>query len=116
MNPYYYLFYKLTQFLNKKGNNEWGPIGAITLLVELNIGVLYVKYFSVDRNNFNEHKVTLIIIFAFIFILNTILFLNKKRTKKINEHYQNESKRRRNTGSFLVILYVIFSLGVIVFK
>ncbi len=30
MNPYYYMFYKLSRFLNEKGNNEWGPIAAMT--------------------------------------------------------------------------------------
>lgn len=111
MNIYYYLFYKLSIALNKKGNNEWGPIGAITFLISLNISLLYIIIFSVTSENFVEgHKTILIIIGIIIFGLNTVLFLKKKRVGKIMERYQDESLKSKRLGSFVVILYVLFTV------
>ena len=63
MNIYYYLFYKLSGVLNKKGKNEWGPISAITFLISLNIGLTYINIFPVTGENFVEgHKTVLIIV------------------------------------------------------
>jgi len=111
MNIYYYLFYKLSDFLNKKGKNEWGPIAAITFLISLNIGLLYINIFPVTSENFVEgHKTILIIVGVFFFLLNTCLFLNKKRLQKIINRYKGESLKNKRMGSFLVILYVTITL------
>lgn len=116
MNPYYYLFYKLSRSLNKKGNNEWGPIGGITLLIECNIVVIYVNLFHITEENSNGiYKTILIIIFIILFVLNSILFLNKKRVKEIMNSYKGESETSGKIGSLLVILYVALSLALIIF-
>jgi len=116
MNPYYYLFYKLTRFLNKKGNNEWGPVYALSVLIGWNIGMAFIKVLPITHENFiSKYKTVLIIIFVSLFITNCILFLNKKRVKEIINRYQVESETSRKIGNFLVILYVVFSLGLILF-
>ncbi len=116
MNPYNYLFYKLTRFLNKKGNNEWGPIYAITILLGWNIVIIYVNCFRItEENSKGGFKYGLIVIVIILFITNSVLFLNKKRQLEIIKRYQNESHRRSRIGSFLVLLYVAFTLGSIIF-
>lgn len=116
MNIYYYLFYKLSSALNKKGNNEWGPIGAITFLISLNIGLTYINIFPVTSENYvGGHKTILIGVGIIVFVLNTILFLNKKRLRKIMGRYKGESLKKKRIGSFLVILYVAITLASIFF-
>lgn len=115
-NPYYYLFYKLTRFLNKKNNNEWGVIYGQSLLIGWNIIFSYIKIFNITQENSQgKFKIILIIILSSLFVTNSILFLNKKRVERIMERYQNELKTNRKIGNFLVILYVALSLGLIVF-
>ncbi len=116
MNPYYYLFYKLSRFLNKKGNNDWGPVYALSVLVGWNIVVIYVNIFHItERNSKGVHKTLLIMIGIALFIANSILFLNKKRIKAIISIYKGEFGRSRKVGNFLVILYILLSLAMIVF-
>lgn len=116
MNPYYYLFYKFNCFLNRKGDNEWGPIGAITLFIECNIIIPYVKLFHINEKNLNGiYKIILIIICILLFMTNSILFSNKMRVAEIKKRYNGESEINRKIGSFLVILYVALSLGLIIF-
>lgn len=116
MNPYYYLFYKLSRFLNRKGRNEMGPIYAVTAIILMNIVIVYVKLFQITEGNSKGYlKVILGAIIIFLFVANIVLFQNKLRVKNIMERYGGESKRRRQIGSFLVILYVVLSLGLIVF-
>jgi hypothetical protein len=116
MNLYYYLFYRLSGFLNKKGTNEWGPIGALTLFVGWNIGILYIKVLPITKENFiGNYKTGLIIIVIALFITNSILFLNKKRNQEIMGRFKNESLRSKQRGSFLVILYMVLTIGTIFF-
>ena len=117
MNPYYYLFYKLNRFLNKKGDNEWGPIGAVTLFVGWNIGIFYTKMLLplVQESYQDKHKYLLGIIVIILFVGNSLLFLNKKRVNKIIERYQKESDIGNKIGNFLVILYMVLSIASIVF-
>lgn len=116
MTPYYYLFYKFSRFLNKKGNNEWGAIYALTVLIGWNVGIIYIKVLPINLENFkSSYKYGLIGFVAVLFIANAILFLNKKRVKDIMSRYKGETERDRKMGNFLVILYVILSLVLIVF-
>lgn len=108
-------FYKLSRFLNKKGNNEWGPISAITFVTFINLVVIYVNIFPITRGNFNKgYKTVLIIIGIALFMANSVLFLNKNRVKAIMSRYKVESDIGRKIGSCLVILYMVLSLGLIV--
>ena len=116
MNPYYYLFYKLNHFLNKKGDNEWGPIGAITLFIECNIIIPYVILFHINEKNLNGiYKIILILMFILIFITNSILFSNKRRVAEIKNRYIGESESNRKIGNLLVGVYAFVSLGLILF-
>lgn len=116
MNPYYYLFYKLSCFLNKKGNNEMGPIYALTVLIGWNVVVIYVNLFHItEENSKGIYKTILIVIAITLFITNAILFLNRKRVKEIMSRYKEETERSRKVGSFLVILYIVLSLGLLIF-
>ncbi len=116
MNPYYYLFYKLSHFLNSKGKNEIGPISGISFLVGLNIMVSYEPLLHITKKNYlGPYKTIFIAICVVLFITNSILFLNKKRVSEINDRYKGESETSKKVGNFLVILYVALSLGIIVF-
>lgn len=116
MNPYYYLFYKLSSFLNKKGNNEMGPIFALTVLLGWNSIIIQAKVFRINSENYaSNHKYVLLVFTAVVFIINLYLFLNKKRLKEINNRYKGETERSRKVGSFLVILYIVLSLRLLIF-
>lgn len=116
MNPYYYLFYKLSRFLNKKGNNEWGPIYGISIFFGWTIVVVYVKIFQITEGNPQGLYKTILGIMALsLFVLNCILFLNKNRVKGIMSRYKGESKTSRIIGNGMLILYVVLSLGLIIF-
>ncbi len=110
MNLYYYLFYKISRFLNKKGNNEWGVMYAFSLLIGCNIGLIYIKVLPVTKENFNTgFKTILIVILIVLFIINYILFLHKNKYKYIVKRYENETLRNKNIGNFLVVTYVVLT-------
>lgn len=115
MHPYYYLFYKLSRFVNNKGKNELGPITAISFLIGLNIMGIYGTILHItEKNSQGLYKIIFIAICIILYITNSILFLNKKRVMEIQERYKGESEIGRRIGSFLVILYVILSLLIII--
>ncbi|MDA3942172.1 MAG: hypothetical protein PF694_01380 [Bacteroidetes bacterium] len=116
MNPYYYFFYKLTRFLNKKGNNEWGVIFAISGLVGWNFVIAYVKTFNITQEESEGvYKVILIVIGILLFSTNALLFTNKHRVEKILKRYQNESVVQKKLGSIAVLLYAILTISLIIF-
>jgi len=116
MNPYYYLFYKISRGLNKRGNNEWGVLFALSFLISINIIVIYVNIFHVTRQNFADgYKVGLIIIWVFLFITNYILFFHKDKYKQIVKRYEKETLRSKRIGNFLVITYILVTFLAIFF-
>lgn len=116
MNPYYYLFYRFNQSLNKKEDNEWGPIYGVSVLIGWNVIFIYIKLFNITQENSDgRFKIILVIILASLFILNSVLFLNKKRVDKIMERYEKEFRTSKRIGGWLIVLYILFSLGLIVF-
>ena len=58
MNPYYYLFYRLSRVWNKKGNNALGPIGAISILLTANVAVVYFWILPITQENVQGHYKT----------------------------------------------------------
>jgi hypothetical protein len=116
MNPYYYLFYKLSRFLNKKGKNENAPIFALSILIGWNIGIVYIKGCPVTQESYQStYKYGIIAIVIVLFIINYILFLDKIRVKEIMSRYKRESEASRKAGNFLVVLYIVLTLAFIVF-
>jgi hypothetical protein len=114
MQVYFYLFYKLTRLLNKKGNNEMGPISAITLLGTINIVVIYSKILILSGNSLlSNYKLYFILLIVILFILNCKLFLDKKKVKEIIDKYGRESYKRSTFGFILVYLYISISLGLL---
>lgn len=113
-NAYFYLFYKLTQVLNKKGNNESGPVFGISIFTACNLSFVYRKVLPVTKENFEGiYKYSYIVLLVSIYIINTILFYNKKRVSRILERYRKESLTNARIGSLLVILYILVSLGLL---
>ena len=111
MNIYYYLFYKLSRALNKKGNNELGAIQGLSMLVSLNIVLIYLNVLPVTRENYHGgYKIGLAFVLITLFVINSILFLNKKRRKEIMQRFKAESQRSRRIGNFLVITYVVMTI------
>lgn|SRR5690554_3961783 len=113
-NPYYYLFYRFNQFLNKKRDNEWGPIFGISVLIGWNFGVIFRKILPITKENFDgPYKYSAILLAILIFIFNSVLFLNKERIGKITERYGNESQTSKRIGGWLVVFYILLSLGLV---
>lgn len=116
INPYYYLFYKLSRFLNRKGNNEWGPIGAMTWFNGWYAVAAYSQVFPPSQAGpVINHKIVIGALIVALFVTNSILFLNRNRVEKIMSQYERESERSRRIGGFLVILYVVLSFALILF-
>ena len=114
MNLYFYLFYKFNRFLNKNRDNEWGPIGAMTFFLGLNIGMAYIMFFQITKENFDgTHKAILITILASLFFFNSILFLNRSRVNRITERYEKESRTSKRIGGCLIVLYILLSFGLV---
>lgn len=111
MNPYFYIFFKFSQFLNKQRDNEWGPIAAITFFTGQYLFIAYGVFFNINESNFSENKIVLFAIGISLFIFNSIIFLNKKRAEEIIEFYNEESQTKKNIGNFFVILYMVLPLG-----
>ena len=115
-NPYYYLFYKLNNLINRKGNNEWGVIFGLSVFVGWNLVVLYVTFLPITKQNYDgSYKNILVILLATIFIINSVLFLNKKRVKNINLIFENESKFNKILGNIIILSYIILSFLLILF-
>ncbi len=114
MNPYYYLFYRLSRFYNRKGNNPIGPIGAISVLIGLNALVVYSWILPImqERAQGINTKGYMALALAII-IANSFLFLNKRRVGEIMIRYSDESVRSRRIGGFLVIVYVVLTVGLV---
>ncbi len=107
MNIYYYLFYRVSKVLNKKGDNEWGPIGALSFFLLINIIVFYINVFQVNNENFNSgYKQGLIVIGIIIFLVNSVLFFDKKRSRNIIKRYEKESHKSIILGGWLVAIYI----------
>jgi len=111
MNIYFYFFYKLSVVLNKKGNNDLGPIVAITFF-PLSTTIPILVYFIPDdvTNLKNIYGVGIVVFCLLFYILNSILFLNKKRRIEIQKRFQGESLRSARIGNILVLIYIIFAI------
>ena len=113
MNPYYYLFYKLNCFLNKKGKNGIGPIYLITVLIGWNLAIAYNLILTIDESTYPSYKYSFAVIVIVVYIFNLIILKNKNRRKQIIERYQDETKSSKILGNILVILYVALSVALI---
>lgn len=110
MNIYDYLFYRISGVLNKKHNNEWGVMYALSFLIYVNLIEFYVAAFSISSKNFNHgYKVGIIIIGILIFIGNYFIFLHKDRYKKIENKYRNEPVRKKKIRGILIGLYIVIT-------
>ncbi len=112
MNPYYYLYYKISRILNKKGNNAWGAMYALSLLIYINIIVIFVNVFHVTKENFiiSGFKIGFIIIGIILFVTNYAIFLHKNKYKHIIKRFEKETSRSRRIGSLLTIIYFVLTL------
>jgi|SRR5690554_1598569 len=113
-NPYYYLFYRFNQFLNKNGDNEWGPIFGVSVLIGWNFIVIFMKLLPITKENFDRpYKYSAILLAILIFFINTVLFLNKNRVNKIVERHEKESRISKRIGGWIIVFYMILSLGLL---
>lgn len=116
MNPYYYLFYRLSRIWNKKGDNALGPIGAISIPIFVIAAFVYTKIFPIPLSSAHDpYKTGFIVIVVIILGTNLVLFLNKKRVGEIMNRYSDETVRSRRIGGFLVVLYFLIPFALIFF-
>jgi len=114
MNIYYYFFYKISGVLNKKGNNEWGPIAAITFFPLVSTIPIIVMLIPDDITDLkNIYGIVLFTVASGFFIINTVLFINKKRCREIQKRFQGESLRSKRIGNIIVLLYITFAIACI---
>jgi hypothetical protein len=112
MNIYYYFFYKISRVLNKKENNDLGPIVAITFFPLATTIPILVYFIPDDVTNLkNIYGVGIVIFCLLFYILNSVLFLNKKRRREIQKRFQGEPLRSKRIGSIIVLLYIIFAIA-----
>ncbi len=82
------------------------------------ITCLYFKYYSIVEIEFELKSRKEIYLFAGVFysILTLInyFFLYKNR-EKLNNKYKDESKRQKNAGNILLMLYIIGSFALILY-
>jgi hypothetical protein len=102
--------------LNKKGDNEWGVIYAVSLLPGIVLVIGYVRVLKITPEIFDGgYKYSLILLLVVLFILNSVIFLNKKRVYRIMNRYKNESETQRKLGNAAVIVTALLSLLFILF-
>lgn len=109
-NPYYYFYYRLNNFVNKHGNNELGPISAVTFITGQYLLIIYSKVFNLNEVSISEHKFIMIGIVITLYIVNCIIFLSKERVKTINNIFINESVKNRKLRGFLLVLFMLAPL------
>ena len=128
-----YIFYRQTKFLNRmqrglrdyiwtkrhpnipiqRGGLQWWSDGldaacGISAIQSFNIMTLWVVLFS----SFFSRSVTGVVfvsIFASIFILNPIFFLNAKKLRKCEERWNNETNKTKRLRGVLVVVYFLAS-------
>lgn len=114
MNIYYYFFHKISGVLNKKGNNEWGPIATITFFPLVSTVPVIVWLIPDDITDLKNIYGSGLFAFALaFFVFNSILFLNKKRCREIQRRFQGESIQSKRIGNIIVLLYIIFAIACI---
>lgn len=120
MNPYHYLFYRLSRVLNKKGNNEMGPIQGVSLLFTLNVTAIFIKVMGPIPDHLRMGaKVALGLLLVVLYILNFYSFGNEHKAMRIVNRYKRESDLHRRIGGVAVLLYVVISfllLGMTIFR
>lgn len=118
VNPYYYLYYKLSCFLNKKGDNRSGPVYVLSFLIGLNILFIYAiisKSFEIELRPNDKHVYAFLILFLCFLYFNKYVFLYKKKDLVIVDHFKNKSLASKKLGTFLVICYIILSIILLFF-
>lgn len=116
MNIYYYLFYRISAVLNKKHNNEWGVMYALSFLIYVNLIEFYVAIFNISSRNFNHgYKVGIIVIGILLFVGNYFIFLHKDRYKKIESKFRNEPVRKKKIRGVLIIVYIVITFLLVFF-
>ncbi len=118
-----YLYYRLWHFFEKIKTNDMPATNAmifLTIWQFLNLSLVYIllKYYSIVEIEFELKSRKEIYLFAGVFysILTLInyFFLYKNR-EKLNNKYKDESKRQKNAGNILLLLYIIGSFALILY-
>ena len=119
--PYYYFFYRLVKvndylFPKYKDSSNFGIVNQIAILQAFNIYSLeLICEINFDYELENGHIFFMSLYFVLL-SFNLIIFLWKKRDKRIMVLFENESKSQRKKGivffwtyfigTFILLLYV----------
>lgn len=115
INPYYYIFYRFNLVLNKRGDNQWGTISAISFFTTLYLMIIFGTLFDINQGSSSQDKSLLVVIGLAVFGLNSVLFLDSNRVNRIMESYRHESANKGKIRAFFVLAYIIAPLVWIVF-
>ncbi|MEC4050184.1 hypothetical protein OX284_012140 [Flavobacterium sp. SUN046] len=116
MNRFFEYFYYRIAKLNFKGNNPERAIISVTItqsIIILNVIMGLILYiFPEIKRKFNIFEILfiLLVFFGLDYYNNKIY---KGRYDEFNERWSNESKTNKIINMFFLILFIIFSWGLI---
>lgn len=94
----------------------WGVIYAVSLLPGIVLVISYVRVLKITPEIFDGvFKYSLILLLILLFILNSVMFLNKKRVNRIMNRYKNETEAQRKLGNAIIILTALLTIALIIF-
>ena len=113
MKIYQYLFYRLY----KRQRTKFSEFESLIFALLTITAIIFVNFFTLEiflnkmllTPSIITSKSLVIIIMALIFSVNCFVFLMKKRYKNIEQKFQNETKKQKNIGTFIIIAYVVLS-------
>ena len=91
-----------------KGNdNSFSAMAALTLLLGFNILAIVNVTGLMEKYTYEQLKVPIILGGISLFVINYLIFLKDKKYLEIEKIFINESKRKKQIGNIIIILYAI---------
>lgn len=113
---YIYLFYRLYIYANKTekslgqaGMPEWIALFSISIVLFINIGILFFLITYLFDIQINISKVSIFFLVAIVYFFNYIFFIRHKKYVEIINLYKKESRRQSYIRTSLVWLYLVIS-------
>jgi len=120
-NAYKYLYYRIYAWqLRCWGKEDLPQISAlvgISVFAWLNICGLFFAVNALTKLNITNPmeagKFNITVQYLFILLINSFIFIRKKRYERIAEQFSNENITERRTKLILIFAYIIFSIVIL---
>ena len=90
-------------------DNAFSAMIALSLLILFNIATIIGYFKLINSSNIEKYKKLLIVFAIIVLVINYLIFINKKRYKKIETKFINESSKQKRNSSIVVIIYVLLT-------